>query len=349
MSRNVSDVFSDAAQREKQGKIVSESFDFQKFWCILKLVELYFEGVDFGIALEVGDDVAIVDSIDDVRSVKFYQIKTSNVDKPVGFLTDAEGRDGSVAAKSMYMFYNENFNSGLIEEIILVCNFKFNFCKKLYRDNFVSVCEFDKIHRDRVFTSIKEKYDCARIEDMWIYGVEYIEAGRGNIDSMAYASLGKLVDSELGSVKFNLTAFYATVVDFVGKSKNGKGADKFVTRSDVHKWLDGLKDESKEGEVLVYVERYIESLDIVESEGGRLLSGVKAYHVEIRGGDALACAVREKVIDVYHRIGERMRFDYDFVCAAYFAIVDDVSEWRMHEFMIKGAMIYERHKMRKIR
>lgn len=63
-------------QREQGGKLAIERFEFQAAWGLSRVLDLFRQGADFGIAFEFHDDVLQLDSMSSPTKVTFFQVKT---------------------------------------------------------------------------------------------------------------------------------------------------------------------------------------------------------------------------------------------------------------------------------
>src|SRR5690606_4126410 len=70
------DLLADTPRDEKAGAQASRGFSFQNWWATLRVVDLLAENAaDFAVAMEVKEDVAILDSAENPTSVEFFQVK----------------------------------------------------------------------------------------------------------------------------------------------------------------------------------------------------------------------------------------------------------------------------------
>jgi hypothetical protein len=68
-------LLADKPDDEKGGVNASAGITYQQWWATLKATELYAEGGDFAIGMEVKEDVAVLDSLDAPTKAEFYQVK----------------------------------------------------------------------------------------------------------------------------------------------------------------------------------------------------------------------------------------------------------------------------------
>ena len=63
-------------QRENAGSLVPNRYKYQYHWSLAKILDLYETQDDFAMFFEFGDDVLILDSSKEPKTLDFYQIKT---------------------------------------------------------------------------------------------------------------------------------------------------------------------------------------------------------------------------------------------------------------------------------
>lgn len=74
--RLLTDLLADTPRDEKAGAHASRGFSFQNWWATLRVVDLLAENAaDFAVAMEVKEDVAILDSAENPTTVEFCQVK----------------------------------------------------------------------------------------------------------------------------------------------------------------------------------------------------------------------------------------------------------------------------------
>ncbi len=335
------EIFARIEQRETVGEETLKRYEYQKFWCILKIIELYLADDDFGVSLEMCDDVAVVDSVKDVKCIRFYQIKTSVNNQSISFLTSGGNGDGSVAAKGMYMFYCEELDRGLIDSIILVCNFRIRFNKHKNYDR-VSVSELCEKDKGKIFDSIKNKYPKAKIEDLNVYSVEYVDIAVNRIEQVVEADLMRLVGERCQGISYDPRIFCRNVVDFVGRSQKAVGSERFVTRGCVDGWLCDARGQEKSHQVYEAARKTIMGMKVPDAILVRYYAGLGEYFRGIRSGDDLVESVRLVIMDRYHLQCANLVFDRDYICSFFEDIVGVFSDYVLHEDLVKGGIIYER-------
>ncbi len=75
VDNGLSSLLSDTPNDEKGGVNTSLGITYQQWWATLKATDLYAQGTDFAIGMEVKEDVVVLDSPLHPTSVEFYQVK----------------------------------------------------------------------------------------------------------------------------------------------------------------------------------------------------------------------------------------------------------------------------------
>lgn len=74
----VKEIITKTAPREISGSRAANRFDYQKNWAICLLLELYEDQSDFLLLLDYHDDIAVLDSEENPKLCRFYQVKTKD-------------------------------------------------------------------------------------------------------------------------------------------------------------------------------------------------------------------------------------------------------------------------------
>ncbi|WP_177191664.1 dsDNA nuclease domain-containing protein [Nitrosospira sp. Nsp14] len=74
-SNDLLSLLTDKPTDEKAGVNATLGFSYQHWWATLKATELYAQGNDFAIGMEIKEDVAVLDSPTVPTTVQFYQVK----------------------------------------------------------------------------------------------------------------------------------------------------------------------------------------------------------------------------------------------------------------------------------
>lgn len=75
-SNALKEYFASHPSREEAGSTSTDRFDYQKNWALVRLLNLHRRGGDYVLLCELHEDISILDSASEPKSVEFFQIKT---------------------------------------------------------------------------------------------------------------------------------------------------------------------------------------------------------------------------------------------------------------------------------
>lgn len=247
----VKEFLTSVPERENGGQTALDRFDYQTAWGISRLLDLHEKGSNYAVAFEFHDDIVALDDADEPTSAIFYQVKTKESGNwsfaKITHRTSSKGlKKNSFAGK---MFDNCIRFGATVERLVFVSN--------------QPLPEVIVVHGEKEFSSAKKE----KLEQF----VKRISEEVDGYDDNVHTALFFFVFSDL-----NLTNYQNTVIgriaeflettlstdippktfalalnDFCRKRSKALAdlenfealkASKFVTRSNMIKWLTQARD-----------------------------------------------------------------------------------------------------------
>lgn len=233
-------------------------YDFQTMWGLALLFQQHGTNDDYAIVFEFHDDVALLDSSTNPKSVRFYQVK-SKATNGGWTLTSLLRRnkvktEKGVKEKPSYvdkMFDNvDKFQSAVLSADFVsnqLCGF--NTGSDSFRLNECSSVDFNKI-----VVSVQQAYPSATEAQIGLLGFQRTDLSLSDVISHTKGKLQTFIADQLGTVWFSPEAVYQAIADECRRKANFSGAisslqqiikDKGLTKGNVQEWLDAIQSNSR--------------------------------------------------------------------------------------------------------
>lgn len=151
--------------RENSGGPTSNRFDFQKDWTLCKIIELHKTGSDYLVLCEVHEDITVLDSESEPRTVEFFQVKTTKETKVTlpKLLKRDKGTNGtrlpSICDKLFYTIERWRDHCKSVNLISNVC-YSLTMSNSCSHES-VKRFSYSTLHsdiKDQITASLREKY-----------------------------------------------------------------------------------------------------------------------------------------------------------------------------------------------
>lgn len=248
----VKDDLLEVPEREDGGQTAYDRFDYQTAWGLARLIELHDHEKNYGVAFEFHDDIVTLDDADTPTKVSFYQVKTRksgswsfakitsrpvvNKEKKSSFASkmfDHFVRFGATVEKLVFVS-----NQPLPEVIVVHGEKCFSAAAETKLKKFVSsmateIVGFDEVEHTKLFFFAFSELNLTNYEQTII----------GKIADFLERHIGPHVPPKPFALALNNECRHrAKSLADVTSFEELKGS-KFVTRSDMNKWLAHVKDQ----------------------------------------------------------------------------------------------------------
>ena len=248
----VKDDLLEVPEREDGGQTAYDRFDYQTAWGLARLIELHDHDKNYGVAFEFHDDIVTLDDADTPTKVSFYQVKTKKsgnwsfakiTSRPVinkekkssfaGKMFDNFVRFGATVEKLVFVS-----NQPLPEVIVVHGEKSFSASAEKNLKKFVSsmateIIGFDEMDHTKLFFFAFSDLNLTSYEQTII----------GKIADFLERHIGPHIPAKPFALALNNECRHrAKSLADVTSFEQLKGS-KFVTRSDMNKWLAHVKDQ----------------------------------------------------------------------------------------------------------
>lgn len=214
-------------QRENNGAIAGNRFQYQYHWALIKLLRLFNEQDDFVLFLEFAEDIIILDSEDNPKEIDFYQIKTNNDSKSFYWTLGDLMKTGTTPKpkKSFMQKLIDNYvrYEGNVKQINFISNkpYKFKSTSSLINKHIflkdLSTDEFKKV-QDNICNFCKNKNCSNECKSLVVFSISELP-----FDSFRNTCIGELsefLDKNCKSKDINERALYKTLISDIERKSN---------------------------------------------------------------------------------------------------------------------------------
>jgi hypothetical protein len=214
--------------RERSGSISASRFDFQKDWSICKLIECHQASSDYVIIFDWHEDLIIMDSEYDPKSVSFYQIKGKKSDNWTlkQLIESKTAKDGTLLLSIIGKLYDCKSKFDL-ETISLnfVSNARFSVRladqSTSKAKNEICIIELSDTDKSTLRSKIKEEHGLTT--DPIYENITFLKVLDLSLEGSKAHTQGKIADfleSLKPGGKFNLPSVYRMLFDEVRRRTN---------------------------------------------------------------------------------------------------------------------------------
>lgn len=264
---------------EKTGAQAKRGFLYQDWWCTKKIFTLWSEKSkkDFALGTEIKEDAVVIDSIESVKNIAFYQIKKrENKFWTIGDLTNKNQQDKSTLAKlysrfipfqqdninvKLYFSSNTNLQIGQIKN-------------KTTKDNINFDLELEDTDKNKVTQSIIDQLNLKENQSVDLSKIHF-ETNDLPIVSMDLHTYGMVhtmnynrdfpINLKNSNAAVNLTTLYINKISSSTTYASNIEAllERCITREKFEKIIDSIESFSlhpeniiNKGIKILYTERY---------------------------------------------------------------------------------------------
>ena len=214
-------------QRENNGAIAGNRFQYQYHWALIKLLRLFNNQDDFVLLLEFAEDIIVLDSEENPTNIDFYQIKTNNDSKSFCWSLAELINTGSKKKpkKSFMQKLIDNYvrYEGNVKKINFISNkpYKFKKIDSLKSKNILlgdlSEDEIKNV-QDKICSSCKNK-DCKK-ECMNLIVFSLSELPFDDFRNTCIGELCSFLDENCNTKDINGRALYKTLISEIERKSN---------------------------------------------------------------------------------------------------------------------------------
>lgn len=214
--------------REKSGSTSASRFDYQKDWSLCKLIESHISGKDYVAIFDYHDDLIIMDSESNPKSVDFFQIKGKKNGNwtTANLLTSAKAKDGSPLLSILGKLYDCKSKFELeTTSLNFVSNARFNVqltdkSSSLSKDT-ICIIELSDDEKNEIKAKIKKEHSLST--DPVFEDISFLRVVDLSLDDSSTHAKGK-VDTFINDLfpgkKFNSASVYRMLYDEVKRRSN---------------------------------------------------------------------------------------------------------------------------------
>lgn len=329
-------------------------YDFQTMWGLALLFQQHGTNDDYAIVFEFHDDVALLDSATNPKSVRFYQVK-SKATNGGWTLTSLLKREKvkteqGVKEKPSYvdkMFDNVHKFQGSVLSADFVSNqlCGFNAGQSSFRLN-----ECDPAHFKTIVASIQQAYPSATEAQIGLLGFQRTDLSLGDVVSHTKGKLQTFIAEQLGTVCFSPEAVYQAIADECRRKANYSGVpttlqqvikEKGLTKANVQEWLDAIQSNSRSPEWSTIVP----NLSYPFAEQLRISQEYAIYRAAaLNSADRAIQRIRMKIMETLPIVVEDTSLSLVEMVEALYLQAEEVGKKYMSPFIpsrLKAMIIYE--------
>ena len=237
-------------QREKAGSLAQDRFDFQAHWGITHLLDLHEQGIDYNIAFEFHDDIFVIVYVSGAPKVRFFQVKTKNA----GFWTIDEltrrekGKNGTKPSVIGKMLTNKIKFPDETDHLGFVSNVPAIFISKPYPCKISETQASDYV---MFVTALKNEFPRVACDaDGDLFHFHKTDFSLEKYETFLKGRVLEFVQNTCGMLASGHDGFRLALLDHCrDRSKNMDDITsfeqlltaKFIRRSDMDGWIEGLK------------------------------------------------------------------------------------------------------------
>lgn len=338
------------AQREEGGRTAYDRFDYQTAWGVSKLLDLHESGKNYALAFEFHDDLISLDDADRPAKVIFYQVKTRQTGnwsfKKMTSRTTKNGvKQASYAGK---MFDNFVRFGAVVERLVFVSNQPLPEVMVVHgQKNFSSA---DKLKLEKFVTNLANEVSGFKDpEHTSLFFFAFSDLNLSNYEHAIIGRISEFLEQELGD-HIPAKPFALMLNDYCRRRSKAIAdctsfdqlkASKFVTRTDMSKWLTQIRDQHEQRPEWGSVAR---ELNLPFTERTMIERAWKEYEVTIRSRPNAATIAMSQRMQT--RIDAAIGSVDDLVSlidAVLTQVRPIVLEWKpdASDHFVKAAILYE--------
>ena len=248
----IKDMLLAVPQREDGGRTAYDRFDYQTAWGLSRLIELHEKGENYAIAFEFHDDVVSLNDSDTPSGVTFYQIKTLEAGswsfaKITSRPSSKTGKKPSFAGKMFDNFVRFGVN---VEKLAFVSIQPLPEVIAVHGEKHFSASEKKKLQKF-ISALAAESPDFNDIEHTGLFLFVYSHLNLPSYQRAIIGQIAEFVDSEIRPDILMMP--FALALNDQCRKRSKRLADisdfdqlklsKFITRSDMLKWLSQARDQ----------------------------------------------------------------------------------------------------------
>ena len=251
----VKDSLLSVPQREEGGRTAYDRFDYQTAWGLSRLLDLHEEGKNYALAFEFHDDIVSLDDADMPTSAIFYQVKTKrsgswSFAQITRRLTSEGDKKSSFAGK---MFDNFVRFGAIVEKLAFVSNQPFPDVIVVHGEESFSKAERKKLTKF-VAELASESSDFKDPEHTCLFFFIFSDLNLTSYQDTVVGKIAAFLERELGS-HIPPKPFTLMLNDYCRRRSKSLAdvtsfdqlkASKFVTRSDMIKWLSQAREQHEQ-------------------------------------------------------------------------------------------------------
>ncbi|NVK17696.1 MAG: DUF4297 domain-containing protein [Methylocystaceae bacterium] len=254
MSKLMSDLLFNV-EREIAGSRSTERLDFQACWGIDHLIDLHSSTENYAVAFEFHDDIFVIDNVSEPTKVRFFQVKTTTKAKAWSINEITRQPKSSKTVKNSHagkLLINLRKFPEHTDQLGFVSNQFFDFAKIEELPCTLREISADKF--DNFLSRLKEEFPDANETEAELFQFHQTKFTPNGADEYIRGKIATFIDEYCGDIETNHSSFYFLLLDQCRK-RSKKLADvssfeqllqsKFVTREQIEKWLEAVRDKAK--------------------------------------------------------------------------------------------------------
>jgi hypothetical protein len=212
--------------RETGGPRAANRFELQKSWALCRLIELHRSGKDYLIVFDYHDDVLILDSSSDPKTIDFYQIKSRRYGTwtTASLVKQAKGQNGELSSPLGKLLANKLTFPEHTSSMRFVSNAGFRVSVKGRAEGIIQdVClsELTREETKRILKALRSEHklstDPLCIDCMYLANTPLSIDGH---DDQAMGVLGRYLEELYPGEKVHLPVIFRALADEIKRKTN---------------------------------------------------------------------------------------------------------------------------------
>lgn len=347
---SVKDALLTIPQREEGGQTAYDRFDYQTAWGLSHLLDLHDQGANYAVAFEFHDDIISLDDADAPTSAIFYQVKTKKsgnwsfaqiTSRP----TSKGAKKSSFAGK---MFDNFVRFGAIVKKLTFVSNQPLPDVIVVHGESDFTAAKKEKLAKF-IANLAAEAGEFKAAEHTSLFFFVFSDLNLSNYENTIVGRISDFLEQQLGS-HIPPKPFALTLNDYCRRRSKSLAdlnnfaqlrTSKFITRSDMVKWLTQVRDqhERRPDWTAVAVD-----LDLPFAERTKIERAWREYEVTLRSrSNAATISFTERVRKIIDAAIDQAADLVSLVNAVIVDVRPIVTAWKIDasEPFVKAVILYE--------